>query len=278
VTGLSRGARILLRAGMGVALAFLYVPLLVIAVYAFNKQVVQTWPLPGVSLKWFGKAIANSGFRDALWTSVKAGLGATAIALVLGSAASMAVARYRFFGRESVSFLVILPIALPGIVTGMALNATFTQTLHTNLTLFTVIVGHATFCIVVVYNNVIARLRRTARSFEEASADLGAHAWQTFRFVLFPQMRSALVAGALLAFALSFDEVIVTTFTAGSTETLPIWILANLSRPRNLPVVNVVALCVILLSIVPVWIAQRLTSDPAGTAVRGEVATEGAAP
>ena len=191
---------------------------------------------------------------------------ATAIALVLGTMASMAVARYRFFGRETVSFLVILPIALPGIVTGMALNATFTQTLHIDLTLMTVIVGHATFCIVVVYNNVIARLRRTSGSFEEASADLGAHTWQTFRFVLFPQLRSALVAGALLAFALSFDEVIVTTFTAGSTETLPIWILGNLSRPRNLPIVNVVALVVIVLSLIPVWFAQRLTTDPASSA------------
>jgi putative spermidine/putrescine transport system permease protein len=255
-----------LRGAMALALAFLYLPLIVVAIYAFNETVVQVWPPPGLSLRWFSKALDNTGVRDALWTSVKAGVAATAIALVLGTMASMAVARYRFFGRETVSFLVILPIALPGIVTGMALNATFTQTLHIDLTLLTVIVGHATFCIVVVYNNVIARLRRTSGSFEEASADLGAHAWQTFRFVLFPQLRSALVAGALLAFALSFDEVIVTTFTAGSTETLPIWILGNLSRPRNLPIVNVVALVVIVLSLVPVWFAQRLTTDPASSA------------
>jgi putative spermidine/putrescine transport system permease protein len=193
---------------------------------------------------------------------VKAGLGATAIALVLGTMAAAAVSRYSFFGRESVSFLVILPIALPGIVTGMALNSTFTQVLHIDLTLFTVIVGHATFCIVVVYNNVAARIRRTSRNIEEASADLGADSWQTFRFVTFPQLRSALIAGALLAFALSFDEVIVTTFTAGSTETLPIWILNNLSRPRNLPIVNVVAVAAVILSIIPVYIAQRLAADP----------------
>jgi putative spermidine/putrescine transport system permease protein len=260
------GTRWFLRVAMWLVMAFLYAPLVVIAIYAFNSQVVQIWPPPSLSLHWFSKALDNTGMRDALWTSVKAGLGATAIALVLGTMASMAVARYRFFGRETVSFLVILPIALPGIVTGMALNATFTQTLHTNLTLFTVIVGHATFCIVVVYNNVIARLRRVSTSFEEASADLGARSWTTFRLVLFPQMRSALVAGALLAFALSFDEVIVTTFTAGSTETLPIWILANLSRPRNLPIVNVVALVVIVLSLLPVWFAQRLTADPASSA------------
>ncbi|MDX6657722.1 MAG: putative spermidine/putrescine transport system permease protein, partial [Solirubrobacteraceae bacterium] len=188
--------------------------------------------------------------------------------------AAMAVSRYRFFGRETISFLVILPIALPGIVTGMALNSTFTQVVKLDLSLFTVIVGHATFCIVVVYNNVVARLRRTARNFEEASADLGAHSWQTFRFVTFPQLRSAMIAGALLAFALSFDEVIVTTFTAGSTETLPIWILNNLSRPRNLPIVNVVALASVVLSIIPVYFAQKLTADP----VSATGATPAAAP
>ena len=167
---------------------------------------------------------------------------------------------------------MILPLALPGIVTGMALNATFREVLSPfglSLGLFTVVVGHATFCIVVVYNNVIARLRRTSRSIEEASMDLGADTWQTFRYVTFPALRSALVAGALLAFALSFDEVIVTTFTAGSEQTLPIWILTNLSRPNQLPVVNVVALLVILISAIPVYFAQRLTEDQAAGTGRG---------
>jgi putative spermidine/putrescine transport system permease protein len=263
---LSRGTRTFLRAGTLVTLAFLYLPLLVILLYAFNPRRTQVWPIPGLTLSWFDKAFHNHGARDALLTSVKAGLGATAIALLLGTAAAAAVSRYRFFGRESISFLVILPIALPGIVTGMALNSTFTQVLHVNLTIFTVIVGHATFCIVVIYNNVVARMRRTSRNIEEASADLGADSWQTFRFVTFPQLRSALVAGALLAFALSFDEVIVTTFTAGSTETLPIWILTNLSRPRNLPIVNVVGVSVIVLSMIPVYISFRLTADPVTTA------------
>jgi putative spermidine/putrescine transport system permease protein len=250
-----------LRLATGLTLAFLYAPLLVIAVYAFNTRRTAVWPPPGFTLKWFGRAFHNPGVRDALWTSIQAGLGATAIALALGTLAAFAVARYRFFGRESVSFLVLLPLALPGIVTGMALNSTFTQVLGVDLTLFTIIVGHATFCVVIVYNNVVARLRRMGSSLEEASADLGAHTWQTFRHVTFPQLRSALVAAALLAFALSFDEVIVTTFTAGDRETLPIWILSNLSRPNQLPVVNVVAVVVILLSIVPVYIAQRISSD-----------------
>jgi putative spermidine/putrescine transport system permease protein len=264
---LSRRARILLRIGTGLTLAFIYVPLALIILYAFNKSRIQTWPIPGLTLEWFGKAIDNPGARDALLMSLKAGLGSTAIALVLGTLAAMAVARYEFFGRETISFLVILPIALPGIVTGMALNATFREVLApfgVQLGLFTIIVGHATFCIVVVYNNAVARLRRVSTSFEEASADLGASSLQTFRFVTFPALRSALLAGALLAFALSFDEVIVTTFTAGPDQTLPIWILSNLSRPNQLPVVNVVAVFVILLSFIPVWLAARLTRDDEG--------------
>ncbi|HEV2812998.1 MAG TPA: ABC transporter permease [Solirubrobacteraceae bacterium] len=269
---LSRGTRIFLRVGTGLTLAFIYIPLILIVLYAFNENRIQTWPIPGFTLDWFEKAIDNPGARDALWLSVKAAIGATSIALVLGTLAAMAVARYRFFGRETISFLVILPIALPGIVTGMALNATFREVLEpfgVSLGLFTVIVGHATFCIVVVYNNVVARLRRTGGSLEEASADLGANTWQTFAFVTFPALRSALLAGALLAFALSFDEVIVTTFTAGPDQTLPIWILSNLSRPNQLPVVNVVAVFVILLSFIPVYFAQRLTSDTEGGVVPG---------
>jgi putative spermidine/putrescine transport system permease protein len=274
---LSGPSRWLLRAGTAVTLAFLYAPLVVIAVYAFNATRVQRWPPSGLTLQWFDRAFNNPGVRDALLTSLKAGLGATAIALLLGTLASFAVARHRFFGRETVSLLVLLPIALPGIVTGMAINSTFTQVLGVSLGLFTVICGHATFCIVVVYNNVVARLRRAAPSLEEASADLGADTWQTFRHVTFPQLRSALVAGALLAFALSFDEVIVTTFTAGQSQTLPIWILTNLSRPNQLPIVNVVAVLAIVLSLIPVYIAQRLTADPVTAAAPGaEAAAEAA--
>ncbi|HMJ00432.1 MAG TPA: ABC transporter permease [Gaiellaceae bacterium] len=258
--------RFALRAATLLTLAFIYLPLLVIALYAFNDRTTQAWPIQGLTLKWFGKALENPGARDALLTSLKAGLGATALALVLGSLAAFAVQRYRFFGRETVSFLVILPIALPGIVTGMALNATFRSVFEpfgVGLGLFTVIVGHATFCIVVVYNNVVARLRRLSPSIEEASMDLGADTWQTFRYVTLPAIRTALLAGALLAFALSFDEIIVTTFTAGAEQTLPIWIFTNLSRPNQLPIVNVVAVLVVLLSAIPVYVAQRLTTEAA---------------
>jgi putative spermidine/putrescine transport system permease protein len=258
------GTRWMLRIGTGITLAFIYLPLLVIALYAFNERRIQTWPIEGLTLEWFDRAFSNPGVRDALWTSIKAGLGATTIALLLGTLASLAVVRHRFFGRETISFLVILPIALPGIVTGMALNATFREVLEpfgVSLGLFTVIVGHATFCIVVVYNNVVARLRRVGGSLEEASADLGADTWQTFRLITLPSLRSAMLAGALLAFALSFDEIIVTTFTAGSEQTLPIWIFTNVSRPNQLPIVNVVAVMVILLSMIPVYFAQRLTRE-----------------
>jgi putative spermidine/putrescine transport system permease protein len=262
---ISNGMRWVLRIGTGITLAFIYIPLIVIAIYAFNESRSQAWPVEGLTFEWFDRAFNNPGVRDALWTSVKAALGATGIALVLGTLAGLAVSRYRFFGRDTISFLIILPIALPGIVTGMALNATFTQVLEIDLSLFTVIVGHATFCIVVVFNNAVARLRRGGTSLEEASMDLGANAWRTFRFVTFPTLRTALVAGALLAFALSFDEIIVTTFTIGQDQTLPIWIFTNYARPNQLPIVNVVGLSVILLSIIPVYLANRLSQDPVGT-------------
>ena len=264
---LSGASRWLLRGGTALTLVFIYFPLAVIALYAFNERRTQTWPIPGLTLEWFDRAFHNPGVRDALLTSLKAACGATALALLLGTLAALAVARHRFFGRETISFVVILPIALPGIVTGMALNATFREVLSpfgVELGLFTVIVGHATFCVVVIYNNVIARLRRTAASFEEASQDLGADTWTTFRYVTFPLLRSAMVAGGLLAFALSFDEIIVTTFTAGEDDTLPIWIFTNLSRPNQLPIVNVVGVLVILLSAIPVYFAQRLSQEPAG--------------
>jgi len=264
---LSRRSALTLRIAVAIGLAFIYIPLIVVFIYAFNASNILEWPPPGLTLDWFPKAIEDESVHEALLTSVKAGLAATAIAMVLGTLASLAVARHRFFGRETISFLVILPIALPGIVTGVAFSNTFTQVLGVELGLLTVIVGHATFCIVVVYNNVVARLRRTSTSFEEASADLGAHTWQTFRFVTLPSMRTALAAGALLAFALSFDEIIVTTFTIGAgEETLPIWIFSRLFRPSQLPIVNVVAVLVVLISIVPVYLAHRLTREEGGAA------------
>jgi len=277
----SRLTRFLLRGGAVATLAFIYAPLLVIALYAFNQNVTQAWPIENYSTKWFSVAYHNEDARDAFRLSLTAALGATAVALVLGTLASMAVSRYRFFGREVITFAVVLPIALPGIVTGLALQATILDVLGplgVSFGLATIIIGHATFCVVVVYNNVIARMRRTTGSLDEASADLGADSWQTFRYVMFPQLRTALLAGGLLAFALSFDEVVVTIFTAGAQQTLPIWIFATLARPAQLPIVNVVALFVIVVSIIPVYIAARLaggaglTSDrPAKGAVAVEV-------
>jgi putative spermidine/putrescine transport system permease protein len=264
---LSRRSKILLRVAVAIGLAFIYIPLIVIAIYAFNSSNLLEWPPPSLTLHWFPEAIKDTGARDAFVTSLKVGAAATGFALLLGTLASLAVAKHRFFGRETVSFLVILPIALPGIVTGVALSDTFTQVLGIDLSLFTVIVAHATFCIVVVYNNVVARLRRSATSVDEASADLGADPWQTFLYVTLPQMSTALVAGGLLAFALSFDEIIVTTFTIGAAQqTLPIWIFSNLFRPNQIPIVNVVAVIVVLLSIIPVYMAHRLTREEEGVA------------
>ena len=270
---LSVRARVGLRVALGLVLAFLYVPLLLVLVSSFNASLVLAWPPQDWTTHWWSEALDNTGARHALLESLKVATCATLIALVLGTMISFAVARYTWFGRESISFLFVLPIALPGIVTGVALQNAFVNVLSTDsfqitLGLWTVVIGHATFCIVIVFDNVAARLRRSGRNMEEASMDLGASTIQTFRLVTFPQIRSALLAGALLAFGLSFDEIIVTQLTAGSgIETLPLWIYDNLQRPNQAPVVNVVAALVILISIVPVYAAQRLSDDPSDTRI-----------
>ncbi|MGH1563938.1 ABC transporter permease [Mumia sp. DW29H23] len=259
---LSRRVRWVLAGLTVLVLAFLYLPLLVVVVNSFNANQAMTWPPSGFTLEWWGRAADSVGARDAVLTSIQVALVATTIALALGTLLSLALQRYDFFGRSTVNLLVILPIALPGIITGIALNNAFTGILDLRLSIFTVIVAHATFCIVTVFNNVQARLRRMGGNLEEASADLGAGVWTTFRLVTFPQLRSALLAGGLLAFALSFDEIIVTTFTAGAgVTTLPIWIFNNMFRPNQAPVVNVVAVVMIIVSIVPIWLAQRLSGD-----------------
>jgi putative spermidine/putrescine transport system permease protein len=260
----SRTTRYLLRGALGVGLAVIYFPLLLVLLNSFNADTSFGWPPSAFTLEWWGRVTGNAGALNALWTSVRAGLAATVIALVLGTMAAFALQRYRFYGRDSVSLLLVLPIALPGIVTGIALNNAFRTILGINLGLFTAIIAHATFCIVVVFNNVVARLRRMGGDLEEASMDLGADGITTFRLVTFPMLRSALLAGGLLAFALSFDEIIVTTFTLGTgMETLPIWILNNLFRPNQAPVVNVVAAILVVISTVPVYLAQRLSGDTA---------------
>lgn len=259
-----RTSRVLLWTALGLGLAVIYFPLLVVLLNSFNADTTFGWPPSRFTLEWWSRASSNEGALNALWTSVQAGLAATAIALVLGTMAAFALQRYRFFGRNPLSLLIILPIALPGIVTGIALNNAFRTILGINLGLLTAIIAHATFCIVVVFNNVVARLRRMGGNLEEASMDLGATGFTTFRLVTFPMLRSALLAGGLLAFALSFDEIIVTTFTLGTgMETLPIWIYNNLFRPNQAPIVNVVAAVLIVASTVPVYLAQRLSGDTA---------------
>jgi putative spermidine/putrescine transport system permease protein len=252
--------RLALGAWVWLVLAFLYIPLGIIALYAFNSSNVESWPIAGLTTKWFAPAWHDQEMRDALTLSLKAAFFATFAAILLGSMASFAVHRFRFFGREAVSFALILPLALPGIITGMALNSFFVFW-QTNFGLWTIVIGHATFCVVVVYNNLLARLRRVPTSLTEASMDLGANGWQTMRYVTFPAISTALVSGALLAFALSFDEVIVTTFTAGANNTLPLWIFGNIRLGQQLPEVNVVVLIVLALTIIPVVIAQRLTHE-----------------
>ena len=256
---ISKPVRATFVAIVALALAFVYVPLLVVLVNAFSTSQALAWPPRSFTLEWWGRAAQNAGAWQAVGTSVVVALCATAIALVLGTLCALALDRFEFFGKEAVNLLIVLPIALPGIVTGIVLNNLFRTGLGLTLGLGTLIVSHATFCIVTVYNNAFARLRRLNGNLVDASADLGADRFTTFRLVTLPQLRSALFAGALLAFGLSFDEIIVTQFTAGpGVTTLPIWIFQNMFRPGQAPIVNVVAVVLVIVSIVPIALAQRL--------------------
>ena len=253
----SKGLRIALRVWVALVLLFLFIPIALIVLYAFNKSNIESWPIPGYTTHWFSVAWHDDQVRAALWLSVRVGLAATALALILGGMVSFALHQFRFFGRDAISLLLVLPIALPGIITGIALNSFFTFA-GIQFSTLTIVAGHATFCIVVVFNNLIARLRRLPGSVTEASMDLGARGWQTLRYVTIPLSATALISGALLAFALSFDEVIVTIFTAGAQNTLPLWIFGAIRLGQQLPEVNAVVTLVILLTLIPVILAARI--------------------
>ncbi len=249
----------LLKALVAGTLLFLHVPLLIVLLYAFTTEdAAFTFPPPGLTFHWIGVAWAREDMWRALGLSLQVAVLATLMALVLGTLAAAAVYRSRFFGREAVSFLLLLPIALPGIVSGISLRSAI-GLFDVPFSFWTIIIGHATFCIITVYNNVLARLRRMGKSQIEASMDLGANSWETFRHVVLPELATALLAGGMLAFALSFDEIIVTTFTAGHEQTLPIWMFSQLARPRQRPVTNVVAFLVILITTAPILLAHRWT-------------------
>lgn len=260
---LTRGAKIGLGAIVAVVLVFMYIPLSLVVLNSFNVARIATWPVTDFSLNWWVIAFTSEPIRAALLNSVVVGLGATAMALMLGTLTAFALQRYSFFGKQTVNLLVVLPIALPGIVTGVALSNTYNNLLEPigiQIGYFGMIVAHATFCMVMVFNNVLARLRRMSPNLQEASMDLGAGLGQTFRIITFPQFRTAFVAGGLLAFALSFDEVVVTIFTAPpGVDTLPLWIMNQMARPNEASVVNVVATVIILASFIPVYVSQRLS-------------------
>ena len=258
---MSRATRLLYGGTAALVYAFLYLPLLLIVLYAFNKTNINSWPFPGFSTRWFTTLAHDQAPKDAAWLSVRIALFSTVLAVGLGTGMAFAFARYRFFGREGLNFVVTLPIILPGAITGVAL-ASFFLFASVDLSMRTVIVGHTTFCIVIVFNNVLARLRRVARSLEEASADLGASGLQTFRYVTFPAIRTALVAGTLLAFALSFDEIAVTFFLAGAdTTTLPLWVLGSLRQTQSVPEVNAVAAVILVVSLPLIAVAAYLMRD-----------------
>ena len=267
-TASSENASWFVRFGAIGALLFLYVPLLLIFLYSFTtEESAYTFPPPGLTLQWIPKALGNVAMQNALMLTLKVASLATVVALILGTLAAAAVYRFDFFGKDAVSFMLILPLALPGIVTGIAMRSAISL-MHIPFSFWTIVIGHATFCVVVVYNNVLARFRRTSNSMVEASMDLGANSFQTFWHIVLPNIATALLAGAILAFSLSFDEVIVTTFTSGNQQTLPIWIFSQMLKPRNRPITNVTAMLVVLITAIPILIAQKISTEVSDTEER----------
>ncbi len=263
-------APVFLKIAAGLGLLFLHLPILLIFLYAFTtEERTYVFPPPGLTTRWFAVAWERPDIWEALWLSLHVATLATILAMILGTLVSAAMSRSTFFGREQISLLIVLPIALPGVITGISLRSAFGMA-DIPFSTWTIVMGHATFCIVIVYNNVVARFRRLSGGIMEASADLGANAFQTFRYVLLPNLGTALLAGGMLAFALSFDEVIVTTFTAGQQATLPIWMLEELIRPRERPVTNVVAIIVFAATFFPILAAYYLTRNGSETAGTGK--------
>lgn len=260
-----------LKIGAILGLLFLHLPILLIFLYAFTtEERSYQFPPPGLTLKWFAVAwFDRPDIWPPLYLSLKVAAIATGLAMILGTLCAAAMSRASFFGRDQVTLLILLPIALPGVITGMSLRSAF-GIMEIPFSTWTIILGHATFCIVIVYNNAVARMRRVSGGMTEASADLGANAFQTFRYILLPNLGTALFAGGMLAFALSFDEVIVTTFTAGQQSTLPIWMLNELVRPRQRPVTNVVAIVVFMATFLPILVAYYLTRGGSDTAGAGK--------
>lgn len=245
-------------------LVFLHFPIIFILINAF---VANDGNRTYFTLKWFSAAFAREDVISAIALSLKVATVATMLAMVMGVMAAAALYRRNFFGKEAITTMLILPIALPGIITGIALLSAM-NILDIEPGFWTIVVSHATFCVVMIYNNVVARFRRMPHSLVEASMDLGADGFVTFRHIVLPQLATALLAGGLLAFALSFDELIVTIFTAGHETTLPIWLLNQLSRPRDSAITNVVAMMVMLVTAIPIIAAYYLT--------RGTESVEGA--
>ncbi len=237
--------------------AFLYLPLVVVVLYSFSATKVNAWPIKGYTLDWYRELMVDRGIHESVRLSLFVGLIAASIAVVLGTLTAFALDRYDFPGKQAIRFFVVLPIVLPGIVTGVAMLSFFTV-MGWQLSRWTIIAGHATFCITLILNNVIARLGQIPRTLTEASADLGAKPWGTFWRVTFPLVRPAILAGAILAFTLSFDEVIVTFFLTGREKTLPLLIWGRLRQGIS-PEINAAATVIIIVSLAGVLLSNRLS-------------------
>ena len=243
-------------------MAFLYLPILVLIVFSFNDNRITTLPLRGFTLRWYEAFINNADIQEAIVNSLYVATCATAITIVIGTTAAFALDRVDFPGKTVFRRAVLLPISLPGLITGISMLNLF-RLMGMNLSLETVILGHATALTAIVLTQVYARLQRFNRRLEEASSDLGARPWQTFLFVTLPNIRSAIIGSALLSFTLSFDEIPVTFFLTGRENTLPMYIWSTLRRGIT-PEINAVGTVIVVLSLGLIVTSIWLLSDKEG--------------
>ncbi len=246
--------------GLGAAalcvLAFLYAPIATLMIFSFNSNPITRLPLEDFTLDWYAKALSNPDLMTALLNSVIVGLAAVAICLVIGIPTALALDHYDFPGKTVFRRLVILPITLPGLITGVSM-LTFFRATGVDLSIWTVIIGHGTALTAIVVTNVFARLQRFDRRIEEASADLGAKPWETFRHITLPNIRSAIIGSSLISFTLSFDEIPVTFFLTGRDNTLPMYIWSVIRRGIT-PEINAIGTIIVVVSIALILISVFL--------------------
>jgi spermidine/putrescine transport system permease protein len=256
-----------LLAAAAATFAFIYAPIAVLVAFSFGERRIPTWPLQGFTVTWYRELLGSEEIRTALRNSVVVATAATTGALLLGTPIAYAAHRFRFPGKRLLRRLVLMPLVVPGVVTGIALLTLF-DFFHVTLSLGTIMVGHVTFLIAVFFTSVFARLEALGTQIERAAMDLGATEWRAFARAVLPNLRLTLIGASLLAFALSFDEIAVTFFLTGTSNTVPV-LIYSMMRLGITPAINALATSILVLSVLLVVIGTVILGREGGVRTRG---------